>query len=364
MAVIMKFDFLKRILCPPSYMTMPFAGIEIGNEHIRYIEFKTIDGEIRLANFGSYNMPEGTFKDGQISNKEALVKSLTIVKSKISTTFVKVAIPEERSYIFNTRIPLLPSKEMRQALEFRLEENVPLKISEASFEYELVGDNKAETNDSIVSVSVIPKQVIEEYVNIFNSVGLDIVSCETESKMVAKTLLPRHNRDSVMIINIKGSSTRISVVFCGAVWFTSNVPIGNKAITEALKKTSVIKDGDTDEIPENILSERMSPNDILNSLTNVYSVISEEADKLGKYWLTESEKQHLSDAGKFDRIVLCGRCAMLPELANYISQNTGIRTVVGDVWRNTLDTDAFLPDLNFADSLDYAVAIGLATPCN
>ena len=155
----MKANFLKKLFYPPDYLSLPAAGIEICNKSIKYIELFNKNGAYSIKNFGEVLLLPNTVKDGDILNKNALIKALVEVKKNISSDFVKVSIPEEKTYVFDTRIPKEIDSDIRNVLEFKIEENVPLKLEEVFFDYEIVNDNNS-PKDKVLNVSVIPQKVI------------------------------------------------------------------------------------------------------------------------------------------------------------------------------------------------------------
>ena len=96
----MKTNFLKKIFYPPQYLSMKAAGIDIHNQSIRYIEFDYEKSNPSVKNFGEIYLSPNIIKDGEIINKNAFVKALSEVKRKISSDFVKISIPEEKTCAF------------------------------------------------------------------------------------------------------------------------------------------------------------------------------------------------------------------------------------------------------------------------
>jgi type IV pilus assembly protein PilM len=342
---------------------MPASGVEICNRSIRYIEFCNIGGEIKLSNFGEVPLAPEVFKDGEILNRAELIKSLEIVKDHLKDTFVKVSIPESKTYLFNVKLPFLKPEEIRSALEFKIEENVPLKAIEAAFEFKLIRKPKNKTEDLFLNVSVIPQKTIEEFTSIFEAVGLNIISFETESKVVSRALVPRNSPKTFMIVNIKDDTTALSIVSQGATCFTSSIPVGNNSVIETLKKISPTDFGNIKKIPEKILSlDDFYNEEVYDSMLNVFSIIKDEVEKFNGYWVSQVENHKGDGFKELDKIILCGKAAVIPGLASHIGQNIGIDTIVGNIWCNVFDLNKIVPDLKFFDSLDYAVATGLAIP--
>jgi Tfp pilus assembly PilM family ATPase len=44
-------------------------------------------------------------------------------------------LPEEKAYLFTTSIPKVAQKDIRSAIEFKMEENVPIPASDLVFDF-------------------------------------------------------------------------------------------------------------------------------------------------------------------------------------------------------------------------------------
>jgi Tfp pilus assembly PilM family ATPase len=99
----MKFNFFKKIFRLPGFLSLSSAGIEICNDSIKYIELVDKNGSFYLKNYGEIFISQGIIKDGEIIEKGLLVKALESVKKKITSDFVRVAIPDEKTYMFLKR---------------------------------------------------------------------------------------------------------------------------------------------------------------------------------------------------------------------------------------------------------------------
>jgi type IV pilus assembly protein PilM len=355
----MKANFLKKILYVPNYLTLPFAGIEICNKSIKYIEFFNKKGILSVKNFGEVLLPPNVVRDGDILNRSVLIKSLTEVKNNISTNFIKVSIPEEKTYIFDVQIPKEAKTNIREALEFKIEENVPLKLEESSFEYEIV-DNKL-PKDILLGVSVIPKRVIADYTDVFYQVGVYPTSYEIESKMIASSVILKGDKKNSIIINIKDDSTVFIAVINGFVRFTSSVSIGESAIRENLLKSDSFKDELTmGKFFENDFSfETTYTKELYSSLINIFSVLKDEVEKFSEYIINKFPNIKNSSTNNIDKIILCGRSSTLPGLAKHINQNLKTEIILANVWSDVFDIKENTSSMKFNDSLSFVTPIGL-----
>ncbi len=348
----MKMKLLKNFFRLPNYLSMPAVGIEISNRSIKYVDFIKKDGDLNLEDFGEVAIDSGIIENGCIIKKDELIKILSDLKINFSSKFVRLSIPEENIYIFSTKIPLVKDSEIRQTLEFRIEENVPLKRDEVIFEYDVLGK---EGEEILLNVFVVPKQIILGYIDILNLSGLSPIAFDAESVIVAKTVVA--DKKSSIILNIKDDSSILSAVVFGVVRSTFIISVGDSLIKESLLKIKSIKNLDFSKSsfifsPKILLNE-----DARDSLSNVFSVLKDEIEKFNNFYLSQT-KDKIAGFNGFDSIILCGKSAILPGLADHITQNLNIKAEIANPWIHVFDVNDKIPDLKFEESLGYIPSIG------
>ena len=352
----MKTNFVKKIFRSPNYLSMPAVGVDITNHSVRYIDFNNKSGKLSIKKYGEIQLLPGVIKDGEILSKDILVKSLIELKNIISSNMVIVSIPEDKNYIFNIKIPKVPNKEIRQILEFKIEENVPLKLDEIFFDYEII-EESIDNKELFLNVSVVPKKIISEYSEVFNLAGLYPISFELESKMVACSIIPKEDKSFFMIINIKDDSTVLSIVSNEIVYLTSTISVGNYSILENLLKLPEYKEN---KINKSFDFNNNFNNNAFNSLLNIFSIFKDEVEKFFNYCSSEDAKRNYNFPLKIKKIFVCGKTSTIPGFIEHIIQNLDVEIEVANVWQNSFDIETSLPELKFFDSLDYSVPIGLA----
>lgn len=361
----MNANFIKRMFYVPNYLSLPVAGIEICNNSIKYIELSNNSGSFSVKNFGDAMLPQNVMRDGSILNKNALVKTLSEVKKNISADFVKVSIAEEKTYIFDVQLPKEAATNMREALEFKIEENVPLKLEESSFEYEIVEEKKA-SNEIVVNVSVIPKKVIADYTEVLNLAGIYPQAFEIESKMIASSVIPKKDKRDAIIMKIKDDSTLFIAVIDGYVRVTSSISVGENLIKDNLLKSGMFQDEHAIcKFFENDFSfEAAYEKDSYSSLVNIFSILKDEIEKFNKYVSNKFPDMKTSAVKDVEKIVLCGKCSTLPGLSKHVNQNIKAGVILANAWSNLLDTREQVPTIKFSDSLGFVTPIGLVVSSN
>ncbi len=350
--------FLKKIFLPPKYLLMKPAGVNINDRSIRYAEFSSKKDKKILKNFGEIIISEGVLSEGEILNKNLFTKILLDVKKELSTTFIKVSISEEKTYIFDCLIPNVDDKDIAQAIEFKLEENVPYKSSEVYFEYEIVRKPKISADEILLSVAVVPKKIIDDYIEIMQSIGLFPVAFEVESKAIAKSVIKEKSKNH-LIININEDSSIFSICTGKIVRLTSVLAIGSSAVKNNLLKIDPSFFKENGEFTDKaFISDTSYSNDIFSALLSFYSIIKDDLNKFIEFIHAKSGSESTLP-NKIDTIILCGESAYLPGFLNYIKQNTNIDVELANVWTNIFDINTNVPQISFRESLDFATATGL-----
>lgn len=306
---------------PPKFLDIPFAGLYISDIAIHCIKFVRKGKEYKIEKYIEKPIPSGVLTSGQVNNKEVFVSLLKDLSKELDLNYVKVSLPEEKAYLFTAKIPIVSQNEIRDAIEKKIEENVPVPPGELLYDYKFVD---YATKDYLgIVVSALPISVIETYVDVVSSAGLSILSLEIESQAISRALLSPSQTETVLIIHFGIEKVGLYVVSDRIVHFTSTI---------------------------NTKGEGKNNPDFL----------SHEIKKLEKYWSGLKENVDKPEK-KINSIIVCGE--KFPDsLVSYLSTNNQMKVLVGNVWTNAFDINTTVPDISFVDSLKYAGAIGLALP--
>lgn len=336
-------------------------GLAFSERAVRVVELSWKRGELVLGKFGVREIPPGAIKEGYVNDKAAVSVALRALQKELAIEFVSASLPEEKAYLFKTEVPPAAADAVRDAIELRLEENVPLKATDAVFDYALIpGAEKADHLD--VSVSVLPAKVVDTYLEIIKASGLTAVSFSVEAGALARSLVPRGSLGTFMIVNVGETRTGLSVVSRGVVQFNLTIPIGGDTLTTALEKHFSVTTEEAKKIKEERGFVKTRGNmELFFSLMNTVSAIKDEVNKLFIYWQTHRNPP--GSVGKqIEKIILCGRDASLVGFDEYLSISMKVPVEIGNVWRNAFSFDDHIPAISLLDSLDYASAVGLALP--
>lgn len=317
-----------KLFPPPKFLDIPYAGLDISDDAVRCIEYSHSRHHLTVRRFGMKALEPGVIEGGEIKNAEALVQALAELSHELKVHVVKASLPEEKMYLFKTQVPSVSKKEIRQNVEFKLEENVPVTADEAVFFFDLIPKSagviiEGDTGGNPIGVSVAPTSLVLPYLEVLRAAGISVLSFEVQAKAIARSLVPKNSSGTDIIVYIMNKKTGLYVVVGGVVCFTSTVPWGKGMPSAELKKHLL---------------------------------------QVDTYWREHGLGTLVS------RVVFAGQGALQDGLISECSsgfsgpQDAQIRFEIGKVWQNAFSHDNYIPPIAYEDSLDYAIAAGLALP--
>lgn len=341
-------------------MTLPSVGVDISDTSLKYIQLESTtyaDGEFSLKKWGDIDIPNGTLRRGEVLDIGNLTKVLRETQEQLDTPYVRVSLPEERAYLFETEIKRgIPLKEVRGLLEFRLEENVPIPPRDAYFDYEVIDSDEETVRVSVVAYA---RDTISGYYEACSAAGLFPVAFEVEAQAIARSALPLNDPAAHMIVDFGKTRTGIGIVYRGSLMYTSTIDIGGNELSNVLRRQL----GDCSESELTAvkntkgLIKEVDNTQIHEALLSTVSVIKDELATRIQYWHTRDYKRA---ERRIQSVILCGGSANLKGLPEYLSETLGIRAVRANVWSNAFDLDHTIPPIERRFSFGYATAIGLA----
>jgi type IV pilus assembly protein PilM len=351
---------LLRIFPVPKFLEMPALGLDISKCTLRVVELTLSREGFIPQKCKTFELPEGTLVDGGVENVGALVNVLRDVQKEFRTPFVNVSLPDEKTFVFQTKVPHVAGGNVRESIEFALEENVPIPASEAIFEYKVIGDGVG-TDNVHVAVSVIPQSVVESYANVLDQAGLVPLSFQIRSQAITNAVIKQGSTETFLVLHIGHAKTMIFVVERGIVQFSSVIAVGGINLTSAIARTFQVSPEEAHRMKEEKLFVNNTNNgDFFSSLLNTFSVIKDEMHKVSAYWEEHASVSGAPSHGKINKVVLSGGNAVISGLVEYIEEDMRCSVQIADVWTNCVSPDISIPPISFKDSLSYASAVGLA----
>lgn len=339
------------IFPPPDLLTMPSASLHIADDTLRAILLKKKGKSYQVKDFFELALPKGLVDGGIITNENALAQEIKKVKEKMGLSLIRVALPETRMYLFTLDLGGVKRERVREMIETKLEENVPIPPAEVIFEY-----IPYETKGNIVykvSVSAFSEKLIQSYFSCCTLAGLSVLGFDTEPNCLIRALDQKEDK-TVLCVDISENNTSMYVVSGKNALFSSTITVGGLAITESIAKmlSKSIQEANEVKIKE-LLTDGERTKELFGATLNTLSIITDEITKVISYWNSHAEKDTIK------QVYVVGRDAGIVGLTEYFESMLKVPVSVGNVWSGALPKDS-IPPITYNDALDYGIAIGLS----
>jgi len=310
----------------PKFLSFDPVGIDISLTSVRAIRLKKTKYGLIPEKYFEVILKEKCEiieKKEDLENCEELRNALRFLKKEMNLKYVYLSLPEYKTYIFNTILPLEALKSIDDALIIKIQENIPLDISEIVYDYSVV---KVKKDKLELIVTAIPKNIIELYTKLSKEEGLIPFGFESESQSIARAVIEEGDKVPYLIVNFGHAKISFSIVQDGFVYYTSSLPYSAELIC----------------------------NDFFGQESQI---LKSTLNKLLVYWFTN---KHNPDADeKITNLIITGFYATTPGLSTFLEQHLHVNVIIANVWKNCFDINNFVPELDMKTSLQYNTAIGL-----
>lgn len=340
----------------PDFLSSPSFGLDISEESIKFTELISTKNGIRLGRYGERVVPAGVIESGKIKDLKKLEAILTSLRKEEKIKSVRVSMPEEQVYLFRIYLDKEGLSDVREGIEFSLEEHIPIPAQDVVFDYEILSED---SKNLYIQVAAIPKNVIENYLLAFENSGMSVIFFELEAQALARSIVKEGDMETYMIVDFGKKRTGISIVSCGVLMFTSTIDVGGVVLSNVIQKSFKITFEEAEKMKQKYGLGRDSENkEMFSVLLNGVSVLRDEISRHILFWYTNKEENRPRQPIK--KLILCGGDSNLIGLTDYLSVSLKIKAETANVWINIGDTQKYIPEMNLEQSLSYATAVGLA----
>ncbi len=349
--------FFFRFFPVPKFLSMPSFGLDIGDESFKFLELKNTKNGFQVGRHGERAIPSGIIESGKIIDTKRVEEVLMSLRKEFGIKSVRVSLPEEQVYLFKFKLEKEGLVSVRESIELSLEEHIPITAEDAIFDYEVISEDAQSLE---LQVATVPKNVIESYLSVFEHAGINVQSFELEAQAISRAVIKKGDMGTYMIVDFGEKNTGIFIVSRGVVMFTSTLDVGGVMLNDMIAKNFKISVEEAEKMKKKYGLQRNTENrEIFSVLLNSVSVLRDELVKHFLYWHTHKDEEGKSNP-PIEKIILCGGDSNLIGLSDYFSVSMKNKVDMANVWVNILDTEKYIPDIDFKQALSFAAALGLA----
>ncbi len=338
-----------------------FFAIDIGTNSIRMVQLK---GDAQkgwdLERYAYIPVdPKILQDDSEVGRKKRgnVIKD-AVTQAGFKTKNVAVGLPSRKTYTAIIEVPNAPEKELKQTVNYGLDQYIPMPLDEAKVDFAVLGVSPNDPAKAEVLISSTSNENAEASLEEIEALGLNVIAQEPEPIAMARALTPIGITDARMIIDLGERSTDLVVVYNGAPRLVRSIPGGLQLFANTLATNLNIKDDQARQfILKFGLAQDKLDGQVYKALDSTLETFAMELMKSVKFF--QGKYTNVSLGG----IILSGFAGVIPFIDAYIQMKTNVATVQGNPWQFVRVTPEQQQALVNVAS-EFAVVIGLAERSN
>ncbi len=347
---------VRAAFAPPRYIASPLSGIDVSTSGVKSVQLARTAHGLIMTRYAEVRLPSGAFVDGDIAEQAQVAQAIRDAAHQTGVNATNAALPESKSYLFETVVEGQGSAEWRIGVEQHLEELIPLPPTEAAFDLVPLGPGEGGMRLAGVGFA---RRMVDETMAAFDEARVELRSLEGEQFAMARALLPTGDTSTTLIIDIGKTTTKLTIVESQIPLFAATIGIGGHTLTLAVQKHFGVTEGEARKVKAERGIVPLPGNDeYLATMLSTVSAIRDEIARRLEYW--RERVASVGTHGPVGQVILAGGNASLRGLPEYLEGSLKIPVITGDVFTNLAPRRTWVPELDYRESLAYATAIGLA----
>lgn len=307
--------------------------------------------------------PKGAYENGYIKDMESM-KSLLysfLVDNKIKDKDIICSVKSSKVITREIVLPKVKEKELKSMIHIEIEQYLPIRLNEYSVEYKVIEEFEEQGNKSIrVLVGAIPKDMVESYLKLIQSLKLKPVALDIHSNGISKIfendlVINKENHSlnkTVAAIDIGHGHMNVTIIKNGVMRFNRLVDKGACDLDTSIANSFNLTIEEANERKHNnltLLNNGESNSLIFENIKPTIDSFISEIQKIFRFY--ESRDRH----NKIDEIYLYGATTKIKGLDSLIEEALNVPTIS----INTMDKIKYAKDvsLNLSEYLNSISAL-------
>jgi len=342
---------------------MSYLGVDIGINNVKVVELKNENGRPKLVTYGFSDRIVGNEDTEFFDNIDAAVGMLRQVckKARVKSNQVVAALPISAIFTSIINLPSLKKtdskKEIDEAVKWEAKKVIPMSLEEMTLHYHPLPKSAKEQTDTDLSVNrflltAAPQVLVKKYLELFEKSNLKILSLETESFALVRSLVG-NDKSPVMIVDMGEASTNISIIKQGVPILNRSIDTAGRSFTSVFAKKLNLDWLAAEQFKRDLTN--LGQDRGLESLKELLAILVHEIS----YCFSLYEQENGYALEKIEKIILTGASALLPGLDSYLTKSLNIKVFVGDPWARVIYPEVLKPILDKIGP-EMSIAVGLA----
>lgn len=332
-------------------------GIDISDFSIEVVEIEK-NGEEKLVKAKSRILLEqGIIDKGEIRDAKKLRKT---IRSLLSNSKLKVikgqriifSLPDNQVYTNVFRVKLSEKRGIKQAVEREINNNIPLATNDISYAYKVVREENSNSNEQglLVVIIAVRKSYLNEWNELFESVGLIVDHFETEALALFRGMFHEHPSKPVGILDIGASRSHFSIFYKWGIEYAFSSEIGGNLITKSIAERERKSFDEAEKIKLSMSSQNRGA-ELRELADRDLERLFKEVNETVKYFNEQRSSQDSADNDILDKVLLTGGGSCIEGLTDVVNgKKFEFKTEVG---KGIVDEEA--GDNNYIQAVGSAI---------
>lgn len=296
-------------------------GIDIGSRWIKVAQIRAADNGVELFNLSAIRTPEGSVSESKVVKARELAGAIRRALRRQGIAQRKAAVALSGSLVFlrQLRLPKMPPKELRQALVWEAEQNIPIPPPEALVDHAVLKEGP----DGQLSILLAgaDRKVVEGLWQALRLAGVKPIALEFDAEALLRGavmggVLERGTNGLVATVDLGDTSTRLAVFKDGHPLACRSIAFSGRMLTERIAREMGVSEEEAEELKLRFGALSQSPVEVI--CAQMQAQLTREIARSLEFFLVENRDT------VFNSLLLAGGGAMLQGLVSGVADGLGL----------------------------------------
>jgi type IV pilus assembly protein PilM len=336
------------------------VGLTIGTSSVKAVHLQRSRSAYKLAELGIARIHPETIVDGIIMDAGTISAVIRQLFKEHSIAIKDVAFSVSGNSVISKKIkvPKMKKAELREAIAWEAEQHIPFSIEDVNLDFQILREAGPGEQEMEVLLVAVKKDALNAYLAVISAAGLNAAVVDVDAFAIenAFTMSKKVQPGEVVaLVNIGGAATNINILHGEISDFTRDSPLGGNRHTESLQKSLGLSFEQAEALKRGEPVDGHSVADAMSAIEMANGELAEEIRRSFDFYHSTTQSDTIR------RVVLSGGCALMPELAPYLSRTLELPVEVANPFQHiVVDPKKFDPHYMAFIAPQMTVAVGLA----
>jgi type IV pilus assembly protein PilM len=301
------------------------VGIDIGSSSIKLVQLKDLKGSYQLINVGIAPLPPEAIVDNTLMDSAAIVAAINCLTSNLGIKIKDIACSISGNSVIIRKIvlPAMPPEDLEDQISWEAEQYIPFDINDVNMDFQILSPDSIDPSKMNVLLVASKKDIINDYVAVFNECGLHLSVVDVDSFAVQNAFEVNYDfseEEVIALINIGASVMNINVVKSGITLFTRDVQIGGNLYTEEIQKQMGLSSTESESIK--LLACESNITTLNDVISKANGTLTQEIRRSLDFYNSTANDDRIA------KVYICGGASKSLNLLGSIAEATGLEVEI------------------------------------